>query len=389
MLFGERLAIGSAQTRDVCLESWRLAVDLAEDVDLPVLAVKRAAGREELVLEVDGELRRYKVCAATAGSARGLSADLVVLDELREHKDWGAYSALEKTRRARPSSQAWAISTEGDHQSVVLHELQRQGREAVAAGTSRPLAYYEWSASPHLAADDPAAWAEANPGLGHILDVETLAAEQATDPEAVFATESLCRPVRTLATPWLPAGGWGACTDSSTVPDGAPGVVFGVDAGPALDHASIATAWARPDGRIHTEVIATYDGPTASVAAEQRLRGLCETWRPKTVAVLARGPVEAVAARVGAATGVPVLAVNGADMDRGVRGFYSSAIARRLVHPPDPLLAAHLAAAQAGEPGLFVWKRRGPLDIDGAVAAVLAVWGVEHDPAPTFSWVAY
>ena len=57
---------------------------------------------------------RYKVVSSTRRGGRGLSADLVIMDEVREYRDEGGWAALEKTRRARNSSQVWAISNEGD-----------------------------------------------------------------------------------------------------------------------------------------------------------------------------------------------------------------------------------------------------------------------------------
>src|SRR5205085_234776 len=93
-LWDEQLAIASASSRDVALELFRTALSLAEDADLPITRVRKAVGSEEVVFENGG---RYKVVSKTSGSARGLSADLVVIDELREHKNFDAFDALEKT----------------------------------------------------------------------------------------------------------------------------------------------------------------------------------------------------------------------------------------------------------------------------------------------------
>jgi len=66
-------------------------------------------------------------------------------------------------------------------------------------------------------------------------------------------------------------------------------------------------------------------------------------------------------------------------------------VAKRIVHPPDPVLADQLAAAQPGEPGTMALRRRNPsIDIEAAVAAVTVVWALDQAPEPRrANWVAY
>jgi len=391
-LWGERLAIAAAQSRDVAIEAWKYTVDLAVDADLPVTNVLRTTGREELqITHPEGRLCRYKVVSSTAGGGRGIpGVDLVVLDELREYKDWAPYAALDKTRRARPSSQLWTISTEGDETSVVLDALQAQGRAAAAARTPGPLAYFEWSAPPELERADRRGWQASNPALGHTLDEATLAAELATDPANVFEVEVLCRRVTAMKS-WLPAERWAEVVDpGATVPDDAAGAVsFAIDSGPELRHVTIAAAWPRPDGRTHVEALDAFTGAGASSAAEARLRELVTRWRPRRVTVVKRGAVEAPATRACSAVEGLLDALTTADVERACRSFYEATISRRLVAPPGDLLEAHLAAAQPGEPGTIGLRRRSTsTDIDAAVAAVLALWAADTAPARS-AWVAY
>jgi hypothetical protein len=396
-LWGERLIIAAAQNRDVSIESWKLTTEIAENAGLPVTSVLRTTGREELqITRPDGQVCRYKVVSSTPGGGRGLSADLVVLDELREYKDWASYAALDKTRRARPSSQLWTISTEGDHSSVVLDNLQAAGRIAASTRDKGPLAYFEWSAGPEAARDDRHGWAAANPALGHTLDEATIAAELVTDPAAVFETEVLCRRV-TAVVSWLPAGRWDDCTEATaTVPDGATGVCFAADAGPELRQVSIVAAWRRPDdGRVHVEALQTFLGPSATVQCEARLTELVARWKPARLATLKRGPIEALVTRVAAAAVADVdellEAVTYTDLERAALAFYEAVVARRIIHPPDPMLADQLAAAQPGEPGTMALRRRNPsIDIEAAVAAVTALWAVDRTPVTRRpGWVAY
>jgi hypothetical protein len=396
-LWNERLIIAAAQNRDVAIESWKLTIEIAENAGLPITNVLRTTGREELqITRPDGLVCRYKVVSSTPGGGRGIpGVDLVVVDELREAKDWAGYAALDKTRRARPSSQLWTMSTEGDHTSVVLDNLQAAGRTAAAAREKGPLGYFEWSAPPEAARDDRRGWAQANPALGHTIEEATIAAELATDPAAVFETEVLCRRVTAVAS-WLPAGRWDDCTEpTATVPDDATGVCFAADAGPELRQVSIVAGWRRPDGRVHVEALQTFLGPAATVQCEARLTELVARWRPSRLATLKRGPIEALVTRVAAAAVANVEdlleLVTYTDLERAALGFYEATIARRAVHPPDPVLADQLAATQPGQPGTMALRRRNPsIDIEAAVAAVIVVWAVDRSPVVRRpGWVAY
>lgn len=387
VLWGGRLVCMAAQSRDVALESFRGTVDLAEEGGVPIKAVRRSTGSEELIIDDIGS-PRLKVVSSTSGGGRGLSPSVVIWDELQSTKNFEPYAALEKSRRAQPNSQLFAITSEGTFESAVLNSMQEQGRAAALEGRSDGVGYWEWSAHPDRAADDRAGWVEANPALGHLIDEETIAAEHATDPAEVFERETLCRRT-TVARSWLPAGAWDRCTDpAATVPDSAVHeVVFGLDANPDLSHASISVAWRRPDGRTHVELVSSHD---STWSAETALRGLLERWQPRCLALIGKGPAEPVGARLGA-EGVELCALSGADVDRAARSFYEAASAGRLTHPADPVLAVHLEAAQGSSPGLLAIKGTPiGLDITGAVAAVVAVWALERTPVVTVpTWVAW
>ena len=80
-----------------------------------------------------------------------------------------------------------------------------------------------------------------------------------------------------------------------------------------------------------------------------------------------------------------------ADLERAVRGFYEAVVSRRIIHAGDLMLTEHLAVTQRGEPGLLALRRRSAtVDMDGAVAAVLAHYGLAHLPAvEAQDWIAY
>lgn len=379
--WGERLAIASASSRDIALELFRTTLEMAEEADLPIERVRKAIGSEEVIF-TNGS--RYKVVSATSRGSRGLSCDLAVIDELREHKTFEAYDGIEKTRRSRPSSQAWCISSEGDFQSAVLDLLAGQGRAAAEAGVPGPLCFLEWSAAPALDRADPRGWAQANPALGITLTREVIEAELVSDLGTTFERECLNRRVA-VARPWLPSGTWDRCGDAdASVSDDAVGeVVFALDASPDFQ-ASIAVGWRRPDGRIHVELVTVSD---STWGAEHVLRGLIERWRPRCLSIVGRGPAEPVGARL-AADGVELQALSNVDVDRASRAFYEASASGSLVHPLDPVLAASVESVQ-GSGGLLSLKATG-LNITGAVAAVLAHWAAARTPVVKIpTWIAY
>jgi hypothetical protein len=385
VLFGELRVLAAAQSRNIAKEAWRDALELAEAAGLPVRDVRRQNGEECFWIGP----ARYMVAASNRNAARGQSADLVMMDEVQSHRDWEGYSALEKTRSARPSSQMWAIGTEGDDGSVVLDHLAAQGRLAADTGTGGDLAWLEWSAEPGVERTDPRGWAQANPALGHLITADTIRSELRTDPAAIFETERLCRRVASLR-PWITVEAWDETADpAASVPDGVD-VVFALDAGPELRHATVAVGWRRPDGRVFVEAVGGWDAATGPVLprATEELAGLLERWATATVVVLSRSGAESAADRVTEATGTPVLRLTGADLVRAVNGFHEAVVARQIVHPADPMTTAHIAAVTSEG----VLRRRSALaDIDAAVAVVLARYGILNLPAsaPTQDWFAY
>lgn len=101
MVQGWPLVLGTAQDLDVAEEVWQGAVDMLEDDPglAPLIhAVVKTNGKKALVLKpgpVSGRTR-YKVKAANRRAGRGLSGNLILLDELREHQNWLAWGAITK-----------------------------------------------------------------------------------------------------------------------------------------------------------------------------------------------------------------------------------------------------------------------------------------------------
>jgi len=291
-VLGRRLVLGTAQDLDTAEEVWRGAVDLVQEVDdsdrpvRPELAalvgrVVMTNGQKSFVL-TSGE--RYKVKAAGRRGGRGLSGELVMLDELREHQSWDAWAAITKTTMARPDAQVWAFSNAGDAASVVLRYLRKMAHAALGDPDGinaaddpsvllessdvvdpgeialddgdESLGIFEWSAPPGFDVWDRAGWAQANPSLGHLIAERTIASAVKIDPEWVLRTEVLCQwSDGTLEGPF-PPGTWDAGRDagSRVAADGPVGLC--VDVSWDRSWACVGLAGRREDGLVHVEPIA-------------------------------------------------------------------------------------------------------------------------------------
>lgn len=217
---GSPLVIGTAQNLDIAEELWTAAYEMAESIpELSTLIehVDKTNGKKALRL-TSGE--RYKVAAASRRGGRGLTGDLVMLDELREHQTWDSWSAVTKTTRTRAKAQIWGVSNAGDNTSVVLKHLRLIAHialgdpdgiagEKVETSDDVSMGIFEWSAEPGCDIRDRDGWAQANPSMGHIPSMErSIASDVETDLERVFRTEVLCQWVDSMSEGAFPPGVW-------------------------------------------------------------------------------------------------------------------------------------------------------------------------------------
>jgi hypothetical protein len=263
------LVVSTAQDLDVSEESWDKAIEIIEaipELNAELVHVNKVNGKKYFKLASGS---RWKPKASTRRSARGLAGDDVNLDELREHTNWLAWAAVTKTTMARANAQVYAFSNAGDDASMVLNDLQEQGRAAATLPevADESLGYFEWSApddvkctcnrKPHLddcRLQDRAAWAMANPALGYTITEQALASALATDPEAVFRTECLCQRVQSMSE-WavFAKPDWQAAQDPDSTLATPP--AYCVELNRELDTISIGAAGRRADGKRHLELV--------------------------------------------------------------------------------------------------------------------------------------
>jgi hypothetical protein len=282
------LILSTAQNLDIAEAVWAGGLEMIQDnpdlEDLHENTVNQR-GSKAIILSTGSV---WKVGAATRRTARGLSTDLVMLDELREHQNWLAWSAISKTTMARPNGLIFALSNAGDMTSIVLRHLRMQAHKVLGdpdglwidKATGEPivedlidldddslraanesLGIFEWSAHPDRSKYDKAGWCEANPSLNHPGSGYTTNAilSALSDPEWEFRTEVLCQWSSTTLTTVFPPGTWEAGVDEDSA--FAPGPVFyGVDISWDRSQTYISAAGLRPDGKVHVEVVAARPG---------------------------------------------------------------------------------------------------------------------------------
>lgn len=372
---GARTILGVAQDVSLAREQMNLAVDTIRscpDLDGEFEQLSKKNGDEWFRIAGGA---RYKIGASNRRAGRGLSIDELNIDELREQTNWDAWSALSKTTMARPHAQVWAMSNMGDDESVVLNQLHAAG----LSGNDPSLGLFEWSGADDCDLDDWTQIAQANPGLGYTVSVAAIRSALGTDPPPVFRTEVLCQKVDQLDGA-IDLGAWKTQADARGTMDGlrdnlAAVIDISMDSG----HATLVVAAETADGRVRLEVVKAWNG--ADDARDDiedllnRIKARREGWFPS-------GPGAVLA---------PIMRdrdnqveLKGASVTEACQGLAALNDARKLIHPGDPLLDAHIAAAkklQSGDGWRFVRKDAG--HVDAAYAAAGAVQLAITLPAPS------
>lgn len=396
------LVIGTAQDLEQAEDTWAMCVEIAEsDEELreQIAHIWRTNGAKRLQLTGG---RDYRVRASTRKAGRGKSADLVLLDELREHQTWDAYSALSKTGIARDSALLWCMSNAGDGSSVVLRHFRLKahsllgdpdGLVAAVGDFQLPapdenaledtaLGIFEWSAPPDAQLTDRDAWAQANPSLGYTITERAIRAACVDDPPDVFKTECLCQWVTAAVAPPFPVGAWekGIDPNSEIAPDSP--LWWGVDISDDRNRASVAVCGLRADRTYHVEL-------TEYRVGVGWLQGYfaqrCEKYNGMKVALQTKGaPVSSMAEIIGAVDGVEIIPCQGADV-AGWCGRLWDAVASLdeesgsnsvpVFHRAQPALdlAANIAQTRPVG-GVWAWDRKKSLeDISPLVAVTMAL----------------
>lgn len=388
-IFGTSLSLDKAE------EVWEAVVQDQESV--PELAaelqrVGRTNGSKKLVLT---GLRQYKVGAPTRRAGRGDSNDLVMLDEVREQRDWETWAASVASTNAKPNGLVVCFSNAGDPDSVVLRQLREQaiafidGTEAGDFGgdvDAATLGLFEWSAEDGAKTDDMEALAQANPAMGYgYLTERALLSNRQTFPESKFRSECMCQQVETILPQPFPDGAWDGGVDPSSKIMPESQLYFGIDLSNDRRWTSIGVCGLREDGQWHIELVARRPGTDWPIEWF-RERAMKQNMK---LAFQGRGaPVSGLAEQICTLDGVERISIEGSDLPTGWGRFWDGINASspvrpgetpcggvRIYHLPQPVLdtaAKTTQTRQLGGGAEVPDRMKSPDDIAPLFACVMA-----------------
>lgn len=212
--------VGVAQNLDIAKEPWAAVKswcdpdpETEEEAELAVGALQDATAK---VRDANGSISiiarsraHYEIRAAK--NARGKPAARVLMDEMREQRDWVAWNAVSQTLKSFWSGQLWGISNAGASDAVVLRTQRDAGLSDIAdfaayveAGLvtaeeyandhDTSLALFEWSAPEGCPKDDVDGILQANPSIGYgAMTVQDALSDIRSMTDAGYRTEVLCQ----------------------------------------------------------------------------------------------------------------------------------------------------------------------------------------------------
>jgi phage terminase large subunit-like protein len=227
--------VGVAQNLDIAKEPWQVVKtwcdpkpETEEDGELAIASLQ---GRTAKVIDTNGALSivartraHYEIRAAK--NARGKPAARVLMDEMREQKDWSAWNAVSQTTKSFFNGMLIGFSNAGDAGAVVLKTQRTAGIEDienwdsyVEAGLMSAEEYanthdvslglFEWSAPDGCAKDDVEGILQANPSIGHgVMTVQSALADIRGMTDAGYRTEVLCQWVTSRVDSYIDVKDW-------------------------------------------------------------------------------------------------------------------------------------------------------------------------------------
>ncbi len=360
-------------------------------------ARKMSAGHPEidrLVTARHAELRArggfLRVLASDAPKVHGLSPTLALVDELHAHRDAELYLALRTAMLKRAGARMVTISTAGSDADGPLGRLRARALaqphvERTAALTTAygpTLAMLEWSVADDEDADDMRIVKAANPA-GWITQ-EGLAEQRAALPDGAFRRYH-ANTWTVGEQHWLPPGAWQACSDDYTVEPGER-VWVGVDVGG--ERSASAVVWVTEDLRVGCAV---FHGNEAVLACRARVEELAREYAVVEVAYDPWRFQQSALELQERGVLVVEFPQSNARMGPASERLHAAIVERRLKHPGDPKLTAHVMAAVAKDTprGWRIDKTTSRVNIDACVALAMAVERAEQRPPPVelLGWI--
>lgn len=398
--------VGVAQTLDIAREPWQFVKvwsdpkpETTEDEALALPSLQTATAK---VVDTNGKesiLARsrahYEIRAAK--NARGKPAARILMDELREQRDWTGWNAVSQTTKNFWNGQLWGLSNAGDPNAVVLIKQREAGladiadwEQYVESGLMSAEEYandhdvshglFEWSAPDGCPKDDVDGILQANPSIGYgAMTVDICIADIRGMTDAGYRTEVLCQWVSSAVVSHIDVKDWlplQVPAKSLRIPKGSR-TVWGVD-----------TSWDRSMSWLAAAVYTEDGRPFVTV----RVKRAGMLWVPDYLAEVAEASGQREVALQGkgcpAMEFIPQLEARGLHvhaLDGGVFALATGRIYDRvrdgqlvIVEQPDVDTAVQGAVVISLAENL-AWSRSKslPIDISGLVAETCALYGLE------------
>lgn len=367
--------IYTAQRRVTAVEKWRehCAIIQSSQLGRYVEHVAGQTGHECLTFTNGSE---YRPVTPNKTGARGMSVDLVIVDEALAHPLW-LLSVLRPTMAQRHSangcigSQFVIISNAGNDDSELLNHLQDQGQLAVQNGDDTRV-WFEWSMAP---GSDPLAmqtWRETIPTLGQPngISLEFLVEESKTMRLADFMREYLCFRVNDSDDRVIDWDQWQGLERNDVFILDDP--ILAIDISWDRQRASIVAA-SSEGPHIPVEVIESKEGVDWLT---DRIIEVAERWRCPVVVDTA-GPAAAMHLIL-ENHGIEVIPYAAKDVAMAAGSFYDNVRNQRICHRGDWRLNDAVRGATKRPIGeRWGFNRKGNVDISPLVSASFAVWAID------------
>ena len=383
---------GTSLSMDKAEEVWEAVIleqETHKALASEIQTVARRNGGKKLVLT---GLRTYKVGAPTRRAGRGDANDLVMLDEVREHRDWETWSAAVASTNAKPNGLVMCFSNAGDPDSIVLRQLRSQALEKIN-GTkakdfggdvdSASLGWFEWSSPDNAETDDMEALAQANPALGYgRLTERALLSNRETFPENKFRSECMCQQVETILPEPFPDGAWLGGVDENSFIREDSDLYFGIDMSQDRKWTVISVCGMREDGNYHTEIVERRIGTEWAI---DWFRSRVARYGGMNLAFQGRGaPVSGLAEQICTIKGIQRMAQEGPELSSGWNRFWDAIAACapedqrggiKCYHLPQPVLDTPGRTCQLRNLGggiMLPDRNKSPDDISPLMACAMA-----------------
>jgi phage terminase large subunit-like protein len=349
------------------------------------------ATRRELHFRPDPGSRRFtrfmRVRPGEAAALQGLDSTLGVIDELHTATDESAYVAMHGSLKVA-GAKLRIISTAAPSAASPLGRLRARAlalpgarrRGAVVEAKGPDLHLIEWSCPEETKLSDRRRILAANPASWRTWEV--LRKKRDAVPKSSFRRFFMNMHAVVGESSWLPAGAWQRCRAEYEIEPGER-IIVGLDVGAA--RSATALVWATEDLRVG---VRTWEGEEAVIYAEAALRELAETY---VIAEAAFDPWRFGAQALDlskAGLRMVQFPQHDARLVPATERLSAAILERRLHHPGDPVLDAHVHAAIARQTArgariAHAGGRQPQNRIDAVIALAMAVDRAENQPEPT------